>query len=54
VFGLGATTVAAWRARRTGGRHRPGGRMSLERVVDVPERQPVAGQRAMEQEGTGI
>lgn len=33
VFGLGATIVAAWRARGAGGRHRPGGKM----VVEVPE-----------------
>ena len=33
VFGLGATIVAAWRARGAGGRHRPGGKM----VIEVPE-----------------
>ena len=27
VFGLGVTTVAVWRARGAGGRHRPGGKM---------------------------
>jgi hypothetical protein len=57
VFGLGAMTLAAWRARRTGGRHRPGGRTAPERVVEVPagaESQRMVTQRAMEQEGTGI
>jgi hypothetical protein len=59
VFGLGAMTVATWRSRGTGGRHRPGGKMP-ERVIEVPERPGVAApesmvtERAMEQEGTGI
>jgi hypothetical protein len=57
VFGLGTMTLAVWRARRTGGRHRPRGRISPERVIEVPERrepQPMITERAMEQEGTGI
>jgi len=39
VYGLGAATVAIWRARGVGGRHRPGA-MIVE--------------RAMQEEGTGI
>jgi len=39
VYGVGAATVATWRARRVGGRHRP-------RVLIT--------ERAMEEEGTGI
>lgn len=58
VFGLGAMTVASWRVRGTGGRHRPGGKMPPERIVEVPERvgvrEPMVTERAMEQEGTGI
>jgi hypothetical protein len=58
VFGLGTMTVAAWRVRRTGGRHRPGGKMPQQRVIEVAERagtrrQPMITERAMEQEGTG-
>ena len=48
VVGLGAMTVAAWRARRAaerpGGRHRPGGKM--------PE--PMVTETQMGQEGTGL
>ncbi len=57
VLGLGATTVAAWRARGTGGRHRPGGKMPAERVVDVTEEptpEPMITERAMGEEGAGI
>ena len=61
VLGLGAMTVAAWRARGTGGRHRTGGKMSQERVVDLteepepePEPEPMITERAMGEEGTGI
>jgi hypothetical protein len=53
VFGLGAMTLAAWRVRRTGGRHRSGGRMAPDRVVEVPERQPPVTEPAVEREGTG-
>lgn len=59
VYGVGAMTVAGWRARGAGGRHRPGGKMppEPERVVDltagtVP--QPMITERAMREEGTGI
>jgi hypothetical protein len=48
VAGLGAMTVAAWRARRSierlGGRHRPGGKMV----------QPMVTETQMGQEGTGL
>ena len=61
AFGLGAMTLAAWRARRIGGRHRPGGKIPSERVVDVttesaPARQPepMITEGAMREEGTGI
>jgi len=69
-YGLGALTVASWRARGTGGRHRPGGKMPSERTAPrptprpepalkpeptrTPEPQPMITERAMEQEGTGI
>lgn len=59
VYGVGAMSVAGWRARGGGGRHRPGGKMppEPERVVDltagaVPE--PMITERAMREEGTGI
>jgi hypothetical protein len=58
VFGLGAMTVAVWRTRGAGGRHRPSAKMPPERVVAVPERvgapEPMVTERAIEQEGTGI
>jgi hypothetical protein len=57
VGGLGAMTVAAWRARRAGGRHRPGGKMPADRVVVVPEEaapEPMITERAMGEEGAGI
>ncbi len=64
VFGVGATIVAAWRARGVGGRHRPGGKM----VVEVPEAaalepaetpetaalQPMVGDREIGREGVGL
>jgi hypothetical protein len=56
VLGLGAMTVAAWRARGGGGRHRPGGKMP-ERVVDLreePKPAPMTTERAMGEEGVGI
>ncbi len=40
VLGLGAMIVAGWRARRVGGRHRPGGKMPAEQVVDLTEEEP--------------
>ena len=33
IYGLGAMTVAVWRARGTGGRHRSG-------YVEIPETEP--------------
>jgi hypothetical protein len=56
ILGLGATIVAAWRARGGGGRHRPGGKIP-ERVVDLREAQqpqPMTTERAMGEEGIGI
>jgi hypothetical protein len=57
VLGLGAAIVSAWRARGTGGRHRTGGKMPQERVVDLTEEPtpaPMITERAMGEEGTGI
>jgi hypothetical protein len=57
IGGLGATTIAAWRARGAGGRHRPGGTMAPEHVVDVredPAPAPMVTERAMGEEGAGI
>jgi hypothetical protein len=58
VVGLGAMTVAAWRARGSGGRHRPGGKMQPEPVIEMveaePEPEPMITERAMGEEGTGI
>jgi hypothetical protein len=57
VLGLGASTVAAWRARRLGGRHRPGGKMQPEPVVVLAEEgapEPMIVERAMGEEGTGL
>jgi hypothetical protein len=51
-------TLAAWRARGTGGRHRPGGKMLPEQVVDLREEptavEPMITERAMGEEGAGI
>lgn len=56
-FGLGAMTMAAWRARGTGGRHRTGGKMPAERPAAEPPEpspQPMVTESAMGREGTGI
>jgi hypothetical protein len=58
ILGLGAMTVAAWRARG-GGRHRPGAKMP-ERLIDLrpeppqPQPEPMITERAMGEEGSGI
>jgi cytoskeletal protein CcmA (bactofilin family) len=63
VYGVGAMTVATWRARgrarpaREGaGRHRAGGKMQpAEEVVEVGEAtETLVTERAMREEGTGI
>lgn len=58
VLGLGAMIVATWRARRLGGRHRPGGKMQPEQVVDLTDEEvvpePMITERAMGEEGAGI
>jgi hypothetical protein len=57
IAGIGAATVAAWRARGAGGRHRPGGKMPPEHVVDVRDEAmagPMITERAMGEEGAGI
>jgi hypothetical protein len=58
IFGLGAMTVAVWRARGGGGRHRPSGKMP-EPVIDLraqpqPQPEPMITERAMGEEGSGI
>ena len=63
VYGVGAMTVATWRARGSGramreavGRHRAGGKMQpAEEVVEVGEpTETLVTERAMHEEGTGI
>lgn len=61
VYGLGAMTVAVWRVRGAGGRHRVGVRpiripdAGLEPGLEEgPMRQPMITERSMEEEGTGI
>jgi len=54
AFGLGAMTIATWRARGAGGRHRSGGKMPAERSAVEPAQppsEPVVIERAPE--GTG-
>jgi hypothetical protein len=54
VGGLGAMTVAAWRARGAGGRHRSGAKMLPETApVEIPP-EPMIIERAMREEGTGV
>ena len=56
AFGLGAMTVATWRARGAGGRHRSGGKMPAERSALEPAQpspEPVATERTVP-EGTGL
>ena len=61
VFGLGAGTVAIWRARGTtprqpgaGGRHRQGGKMPVVIPETASEPQPMIAEREMGQEGAGL
>lgn len=56
VLGLGAMTVASWRARGGRGRHRPGARPAAEVVVEVADEEPrpMIIEPEMEEEGTGI
>ena len=61
MFGLGAGTVAIWRARgappRTrgsGGRHRQGGKMPVVIPETTPEPQPMIAEREMGEEGAGL
>jgi len=61
IFGLGAGTVAIWRARGarprshgTGGRHRQGGKMPVVIPDTVSEPQPMIAEREMGQEGAGL
>jgi len=56
AFGLGAVTIATWRARGAGGRHRSGGKMPTERSAVEPAQpspEPVATERTVP-EGTGL
>jgi hypothetical protein len=56
AFGLGAMTIATWRARGAGGRHRSSGKMPAERgVVEPAQPTPepiVIGQATPEETGT--
>jgi len=52
VFGLGTMLVAAWRARGSGGRHRPGGKMPI--VVPEPVESSTEMERELRQEGAGL
>jgi hypothetical protein len=61
VFGLGAGTVATWRARGTtprervaGGRHRQGGKMPVVIPETASEPEPMIAEREMGQEGAGL
>ena len=61
VFGLGASTVAIWRARGTtrrtrgaGGRHRQGGKMPVVIPVDSAEPEPMIVEVEMGEEGAGL
>ena len=61
VFGLGAGTVAIWRARGTrprergpGGRHRQGGKMPVMIPDTAAEPQPMIVEREMGGEGAGL
>jgi len=61
VFGLGAGTVAIWRARGTtprqpgaGGRHRQGGKMPVVIPETASEPQPMIAEREMGPEGAGL
>ena len=59
VFGLGAGTVAIWRARgstlrQPGGRHRQGGKMPVVIPETASEPQPMIAEREMGQEGAGL
>jgi hypothetical protein len=61
AFGLGAGTVAIWRARGTtprergaGGRHRQGGKMPVVIPETASEPQPMIAEREMGQEGAGL
>ncbi len=61
VLGLGASTVAIWRARATtarprsaGGRHRQGGKMPLVIRADAAEPEPMIVEVEMGEEGAGL
>jgi hypothetical protein len=61
VFGLGAGTVAIWRARGSTsrqpgarGRHRQGGKMPVVIPETASEPQPMIAEREMGQEGAGL
>lgn len=61
VFGLGACTVAIWRARRTagwprvaGGRHRQGGKIPVVIPAASADPEPMIVEREMGEEGAGL
>lgn len=53
VFGLGTMIVATWRARGSGGRHRPGGKMPVK-IEPEPEESTTEMERELRQEGAGL
>jgi hypothetical protein len=54
AFGFGAMTIATWRARGAGGRHRSGGKMPTERsAVEPAQPEPIVIERTAP-EGTGL
>lgn len=58
VFGLGAALLATWQARGAGGRHRPGGKMPVERRIEAEIGASTADgalvEREAGQEGVGL
>jgi hypothetical protein len=53
VFGLGTMIVAVWRARGSGGRHRPGGKIPVK-IEPEPEESTNEMERELRQEGAGL
>jgi hypothetical protein len=56
AFGIGGVTIAVWKARGAGGRHRSGGKMPVERPAVEPAQlspQPMVIEGATGPEGTG-
>lgn len=58
MFGLGAALLATWEARGAGGRHRPGGKMAVQRRIEAQIGASTADgaivEREAGQEGVGL